>query len=98
MTKLPEPTYFTWIDYESKVHHQPYYTEAQMLAFRNQALEEAAKACLAQWLEKRQTPSEVPPLPPAPGRDRPLAPGEEEAAADQKYPLSTETGIRQYRL
>ena len=45
MIKLPEPTYFTWTDFELKVHHHPYYSEAQVKQVRAEALEDAARLC-----------------------------------------------------
>ena len=47
MIKLPEPTYFTWTDFESKVHHHPYYSEAQIKQVRAEALEDAAYIVMA---------------------------------------------------
>jgi hypothetical protein len=45
MIPLPDPTYFTWTDYESKIHHQPYYTANQMHAYAAAAVAEEREQC-----------------------------------------------------
>lgn len=58
-TPLPEPAYFTWADFESKVHYQPHYTAAQLQAYGAaeyaRALEDAAKIAAARWDVLKET-------------------------------------------
>jgi hypothetical protein len=54
MTKLPEPAYVTIRDYKEV----NYYTHAQMLQFRRDALEEAALVCytVKEWAWDHSSP------------------------------------------
>ena len=52
--KLPEPEYVPTTDAYGRNTYREYYTAAQMIAFRNAALEEAASVVLKQWSEGRR--------------------------------------------